>query len=127
MTHQQDLTKSRLLWNEETLGKLKLYEYQPNTEVRHYQGYMPDFILYVGNDDFQYQIYTGPKGGPYLTQDSWKQDLLEDLDPNKIELIGEDNRIRLLGVKFFTQTNESDDAFGTMNELKQKLHLDVKY
>lgn len=124
---QEKYDQVYLLRNEETLGKLKLYEYQPNTEVRHYQGYMPDFILYVGNDDFQYQIYTEPKGRPYLTQDSWKQDLLENLDPDKIEIIGEDDRIRLLGVKFFTQTNESDDAFGTMNELKQKLHLDVKY
>lgn len=122
---QEKYSQVYLLRNEETLGKLKLYEYDPNTEVRHYQGYMPDFILYVGNEDCQYQIYTEPKGAPYLTQDSWKQDLLENLDPEKIEIIGEDDRVRLLGVKFYTKTNESDDTFGTMDELKEKLHLNV--
>jgi type III restriction enzyme len=37
-----------------------------------------------------------------LDQDQWKQELLESIRPENIELVGENDQVKLYGVKFFT-------------------------
>ncbi|WP_238333592.1 hypothetical protein [Fructilactobacillus sanfranciscensis] len=54
------------------------------------------------NKDFCYQIYIESKGLQLLDQDQWKQELLESIRPENIELVGENDQVKLYGVKFFT-------------------------
>ena len=78
---------------------------------------MPDFILYLQNKDFCYQIYIEPKGPQLLDQDQWKQELLESIRPENIELVGENDQVKLYGVKFFTY-NDGRNIEQEMTELK---------
>lgn len=115
-----------LLRIEETLGKFKLYEYDPEEES-HYQAFMPDFILCAGNEKVSYQIFVEPKGIQLTEKDRWKEDFLEHLDPEKITIIGENSNVKLLGVKFYVK-----DAYGnadihhTREELEEKLDVQNK-
>lgn len=111
-----------LLRIEERLQRFKLYEYQPMAES-HYQSYMPDFILCMNDAEFNYQIFVESKGTEFLIQDQWKQDFLENLDPEKITIIGENDKVRLLGVKFYVNDNGKHDVRGTEDELKGKLNV----
>ena len=43
-----------------------------------------------------------PKRTQLLNQDQWKQELLESIRPENIELVGENDQVKLYGVKFFT-------------------------
>ena len=47
-------------------------------------------------------MYIEPKGEQLLERDAWKQDLLESIRPENIKLMGENENIRLYGVKFYT-------------------------
>ena len=85
-------------------------------EVYHYQGYKPDFILYLENANYIYQIYIEPKGDQLLERDQWKEDLLESISPTNINIIGDNDHIRLYGVKFYV----SGDGRHIDQELKQK-------
>ena len=40
-----------------------------------------------------------------LVRDNWKEKLLEKIKPENIKLIGEDEKIKLYGVKFFRYGN----------------------
>ena len=93
----------------------KLHQFKGPTA--HYDGFMPDFILYLQDKDFCYQIYIEPKGPQLLDKDQWKQDLLETIRPENIEIIGENQQIKLYGVKFFTY-NDGRNIEQEMTELK---------
>ena len=69
---------------------------------------MPDFILVLDNGNIMYQVYIEPKGEQLLEKDAWKQDLLESIRPENIKLMGENEDIRLYGVKFYTSGNRRD-------------------
>lgn len=89
-----------LLRNDEKNTSMKLHDF--GEDVFHYEGFMPDFILYLSNEDCICQIYMEPKGVQLLEQDSWKERLLEKISPENIEIIGETESVRLYGVKFYT-------------------------
>jgi type III restriction enzyme len=101
--------------NEETTAKWSLHEFE-DKDIKHYEGYMPDFILVLDDGNVMYQIYMEPKGDQLLERDAWKQDLLESIKPENIEIIGETRDVRLYGVKFYT-TNDGRNIY---QELKQK-------
>ena len=100
---------------------IKLHAFKKD-EVYHYQGYMPDFILYLENADYVYQIYIEPKGDQLLVKDQWKQDLLESISPDNIEIIGNDNHVKLYGVKFYVDGDQQQ----IIKEMKKKgiVHFD---
>lgn len=112
-----------LIRNEETIDGLKIFEFQPGEDgVRHYQGFMPDFILYLADRDQQlaYQIFAEPKGDQLLNKDGWKQTLLESLD--NIEVIAENGKIKLLGLKFYLRGDQNHIE----EELSNKLGIDYR-
>lgn len=118
--------KVYLLRIEESLGKFKLYEYETKAET-HYQAYMPDFILCLGEGAVSYQIFIEPKGIQLLEQDKWKEEFLENLDPDKITILGEDPNVKLLGVKFYTNDRDGHrDIHHTEKELREKLNVQEK-
>ena len=97
-------TEVYFIRNEETIAKWSLHEFV-NNEVMHYEGYMPDFILVLNNGKIMYQIYMEPKGDQLLEKDAWKERLLESIRPENIEVLGENNRVKLYGVKFYTRND----------------------
>lgn len=103
-----------LLRNDEKNTNVILHDF--GEEVFHYEGFMPDFILYLSNEDCMYQIYMEPKGVQLLEQDSWKEQLLEKISPENIEIIGETEDIRVYGVKFYT----FGDGHHIFEELRDK-------
>ena len=102
-----------LIRNEETISNWTLHEFE-NKDTKHYEGYMPDFILVLDDGNIMYQVYIEPKGEQLLERDAWKQDLLESIRPENIKLMGENEDIRLYGVKFYTH----GDGRGVEEELR---------
>ena len=82
---------------------------------------MPDFVLCLDDGKVNYQIFVEPKGANLLIRDQWKQDLLESLDSDKLTIIGENDDVRLMGVKFYVNDDGKRDIRGTQEELKTKL------
>lgn len=85
--------------SDERNTKLKLHEFADN--VSHYAGFLPDFVLYLANESYIYQIYIEPKGTQLLDQDQWKENLLTSIYPESVDIIGENGQVKLYGVKFY--------------------------
>ncbi|MCT3070202.1 restriction endonuclease subunit R [Leuconostoc citreum] len=88
-----------LIRSDERNTKLKLHEFAG--DVSHYAGFLPDFVLYLANESYIYQIYIEPKGSQLLDQDQWKEDLLTSISPESVDVIGENDKVKLYGVKFY--------------------------
>lgn len=88
-----------LIRSDERNTKLKLHEFAG--DVSHYAGFLPDFVLYLANESYIYQIYIEPKGAQLLDQDQWKEDLLTSISPESVDVIGENYQVKLYGVKFY--------------------------
>ena len=88
-----------LIRSDERNTKLKLHEFAGY--VSHYAGFLPDFVLYLANESYIYQIYIEPKGAQLLDQDQWKEDLLTSISPESVDVIGENDQVKLYGVKFY--------------------------
>jgi len=88
-----------LIRSDERNNKLKLHEFAG--DVTHYAGFLPDFVLYLANESYIYQIYIEPKGTQLLEQDQWKEDLLTSISPESVDVIGENDQVKLYGVKFY--------------------------
>lgn len=88
-----------LIRSDERNTKLKLHEFANN--VSHYAGFLPDFVLYLANESYIYQIYIEPKGTQLLDQDQWKENLLTSISPKSVDVIGENGQVKLYGVKFY--------------------------
>lgn len=88
-----------LIRSDERNTKLKLHEF--SGDVSHYAGFLPDFVLYLANESYIYQFYIEPKGTQLLDQDQWKEDLLTSISPESVDVIGENDKVKLYGVKFY--------------------------
>lgn len=94
---------------------------------------MPDFILYLSNEDFIYQIYMEPKGEDRVKEDAWKEEMLEAINGSDIELIGENESVKLMGVRFYNEKNRRvfiDDLSEKINDgqpLDGKIELLSEY
>lgn len=99
---------------DERADNFKLHDF--GKDVVHYAGYMPDFILYLKDTDYIYQVYMEPKGEQLLEQDNWKQELLERIDPKNVTILGENKDVKLYGVKFYVRY----DKRHTIKELRDK-------
>lgn len=100
-----------LIRSDERNTKLKLHEFAG--DVTHYAGFLPDFVLYLANESYIYQIYIEPKGTQLLDQDKWKEDLLTSISPESVDVIGENDQVKLYGVKFYVS--------GDSRNIRQKI------
>lgn len=92
-----------LIRNDERSTRLTIREFDG---VR---GFMPDFILYLQNEDHILQVYIEPKGKHLIATDLWKQNLLEEIQVGEgITIMGEDENVRLSGVKFYNEIQRDD-------------------
>ena len=111
---QEQYKGAYLIRIDERADNFKLHDF--GNDVIHYAGYMPDFILYLEGADYIYQIYMEPKGNQLLEQDNWKQELLEQINPKNVKVLGENQSVRLYGVKFYVR----GDKRHTIQELRDK-------
>lgn len=107
-----------LLRIDERNTDFKLHDF--GESVYRYEGYMPDFIMYLRNEDYIYQIYMEPKGTAFVEKDRWKEELLERIDPNNIITLEDNNDIKLFGVKFYVEDNGKQDIHRMFPELREK-------
>lgn len=111
-TLENKYEKVYLIRNDEKGIRLKL------TEFNGPRGFMPDFILYLENETFNYQVYIEPKGQHLESNDAWKQEMLYEINDSDVKIIGENEEVRLLGLKFYNEENERE----FINELSEKVN-----
>ncbi|MEC1338856.1 DEAD/DEAH box helicase family protein [Bacillus velezensis] len=105
--------------------KLKLHQYGSRinrageTVDMHLQGFQPDFILFLEDSEFYFQIFIEPKGmsGDRFVSELWKQDLLLYMTDHQAEMEFEEDskNVRISGLKFYTK----DDGQKTMAQLAE--------
>ncbi|MGT2886068.1 DEAD/DEAH box helicase family protein [Streptococcus macedonicus] len=103
--------------------KLKLHQYGSRINRAgeivdmHLQGFQPDFILFLEDSAFYFQIFIEPKGmsGDRFVSELWKQDLLLYMTDHQAEMEFEDgvDNVKISGLKFFT----AKDGQNTIPEL----------
>ncbi|EOA2482177.1 hypothetical protein ACMDZ0_002382 [Enterococcus hirae] len=101
-----------LIRNDEKATRYKL------TEFGGPRGFMPDFILYLENEEFVYQVFIEPKGEDREKEDAWKQEMLYALNGSDVEIIGENGNVKLVGIKFYNNKNKRE----FVNELSEKIN-----
>ena len=81
-------------------------------EIDGTRGFMPAFLLYLQDENSTYQIFLEPKGDHLRFQDKWKEDFLTSLgERNDVEVLTENEDVRLLGIKFYSETSELKERF----------------
>jgi type III restriction enzyme len=76
------------------------------------RGFMPDFLLFMEDYDFTYQLFIEPKGSHLKLQDAWKEDFLLSLSEREdIEVLHEGKKARLIGFKFYSDHKEDKELF----------------
>lgn len=76
------------------------------------RGFMPDFLLFLNKESVTYQVFLEPKGSHLKIQDKWKEDFLLALNTREdIEILHETNDVKLIGVKFYSDSNEDKRIF----------------
>ncbi|MGZ9850329.1 DEAD/DEAH box helicase family protein [Macrococcus psychrotolerans] len=89
-------------------------------EINGIRGFMPDFLLYIKNSDFTYQVFIEPKGEYLIEKDKWKQDFLLSLSQREdIKVLAENEEVKLIGLKFYSDSNLLKEEF--RNDLIEKL------
>lgn len=89
-------------------------------EIDGIKGFMPDFLLYLKDENHTYQVFLEPKGDHLRKQDQWKEDLLISLSKREdIEILAENGEVRLLGIKFYSETTKYKNEF--REDFKEKL------
>src|SRR5699024_8359016 len=82
-------------------GKVKI------VEIDGTRAFMPDFLLYLQDEHCTYQLLLEPKGDHLRQQDKWKEDFLAALsERDDVEVLNENEDVRLLGIKFYSETPE---------------------
>jgi len=81
-------------------------------EIDGIRGFMPDFLLYLKDADFTYQVFLEPKGDNLREQDKWKEEFLLSLSTRSdVEVLSENEKVRLIGIKFYSNDRELKQAF----------------
>lgn len=81
-------------------------------EINGTRGFMPDFLLYLQDENYTYQVFLEPKGDHLRLQDKWKEDFLTSLNSRSdIEVLTENEKVRLLGVKFYSNDKNLKQDF----------------
>ena len=74
----------------------------------------PDFVLFLKDHNFSYQIFIEPKGKGWREKDEWKEEFLKTI---KDKFIIDDENFRLIGLKFYTKEIENEFEEEFRNEL----------
>ena len=91
-------------------------------EIDGVRGFMPDFLLYLKDADYTYQVFLEPKGDNLREKDEWKQQFLLSLSTRTdIEVLSENEQVRLIGIKFYSDNRELKQAF--REDFQEKLLL----
>ena len=81
-------------------------------EFEGFGGFMPDFLLFIEDQEFIYQLFIEPKGSHLKLQDKWKKDFMLSLTEREdIEVLYDGKNVRLIGFKFYSDSNEDKEAF----------------
>ena len=89
-------------------------------EINGTRGFMPDFLLYLQGEDYTYQVFLEPKGSHLQLEDRWKEEFLLSLNQDeRIEVLSENEEVKLLGIKFYS--NESEQKKDFRQDFKNKL------
>lgn len=109
-----------LLRIDERNTNFRLHDF--DTDTYHYNGYIPDFILYLEGANFIYQVYLEPKGYQLLQKDGWKEQLLESIAPDNVTVVDGSDGTKLYGVKFYAEDPETGktDIHKMFPELREK-------
>lgn len=107
-----------LLRVDERNTNFKLHDF--GESVYRYEGYMPDFIMYLKDEDYMYQIYMEPKGIAFVEKDRWKEELLERIEPQNVIVLEDNNEVKLFGVKFYIEDRGKQDLHHMFSELREK-------
>lgn len=76
------------------------------------RGFMPDFLLYLKDEEFTYQVFIEPKGKNLLEEDRWKEEFLIAISENQdIKILGENQFVKLHGIKFYSDEPQQKQAF----------------
>ncbi len=114
--------------------KLKLHQYGSRinrageTVDMHLQGFQPDFILFLEDSNFYFQIFIEPKGmsGDRFVSELWKQDLLLYMTDHQAEMEFEDDtkNVRISGLKFYTK-GDGQKTMAQLAEITQVQEVSV--
>jgi type III restriction enzyme len=88
--------------DERAEGAVKLHQFSKSALVKHYEGFQPDFILYLLKGNEVTQVFIEPKGPQLIERDRWKEELLMSLNSEEVMFAKETERAKLLGVHFYT-------------------------
>ncbi|MDQ0186676.1 DEAD/DEAH box helicase family protein [Cytobacillus sp. FSL R5-0569] len=81
-------------------------------EIDGIRGFMPDFLLHLKDTDFTYQVFLEPKGDNLRDKDQWKEDFLISLSTRSdVEVLSENDNVRLIGIKFYSNDRELKQVF----------------
>ena len=81
-------------------------------EIDGVRGFMPDFLLFLEDEHCTYQVFLEPKGDHLRLQDKWKEDFITSLSTrDDVEVLSENEEVRLIGLKFYSDEREHKDAF----------------
>ncbi|MCJ1778259.1 DEAD/DEAH box helicase family protein [Mammaliicoccus sciuri] len=88
-------------------------------EIDGLRGFMPDFLLYLKDNEYTYQVFVEPKGKHLLLNDVWKEQFMLSLNERKdIEILAENDDVRLVGLCFYSDDSEKRKEFkDQFNEL----------
>ncbi|MED4978016.1 DEAD/DEAH box helicase family protein [Heyndrickxia faecalis] len=81
-------------------------------EIDGTRGFMPDFLLYLKDEECTYQVFLEPKNKALHETDQWKEDFLLSLSERPdIEVLSENDDVRLLGIKFYSDDRDKKQEF----------------
>lgn len=98
--------------------KLKLHQFDRDTNDIHFEAFQPDFILLLANSDYYLQIFIEPKGIKLLESEQWKEDLLMYINDHESDLVFEEevDGVKIKGLKFYT-INDGRGAIEQLGEI----------
>ncbi|HDJ2067172.1 TPA: DEAD/DEAH box helicase family protein [Staphylococcus aureus] len=81
-------------------------------EINGVRGFMPDFLLYLKDNEYTYQVFVEPKGQHLLLNDKWKEQFMLSLNEREdIEVLAEDENVRLVGLCFYSDDSTKRKEF----------------
>ncbi|WP_049386876.1 DEAD/DEAH box helicase family protein [Staphylococcus epidermidis] len=81
-------------------------------EINGVRGFMPDFLLYLKDNEYTYQVFVEPKGQHLLLNDKWKEQFMLSLNKrDDIEVLAEDENVRLVGLCFYSDDSTKRKEF----------------
>lgn len=81
-------------------------------EINGVRGFMPDFLLYLKDNERTYQVFIEPKGQHLLLNDKWKEEFMLSLNErDDIEILAENEDVRLVGLCFYSEDRKKRNEF----------------